>query len=252
MLRDDIKTQLPTKTNIITTITQLISISQPNDVAWIHYSGHGTQIQDKNADETDRKDECIIPCDYNVAGFITDDELFAIIKNAKCKLMIYFDSCNSGTACDLQYSMNYNPTGSISTSVNGSRSIANSNIIMLSGCRDPQTSADAYDSMAKQSVGAFTQTLLESLRSFDHNIDILSLYKKVCATLSNYKFTQIPVLSSSVSSPTYQFIRSNLDESSVANNTLKRSFDDLVVRTPMLNISSKTVLSQRMNALIGK
>jgi hypothetical protein len=80
---------------------------------------------------------------------------------------------------------------------------------MMSGCRDPQTSADAYDSGSKQNVGAFTQTLLETLRGFDHNAQILQVYSTVCARLRLYGFTQIPVLSSSVASPSFQFVRVN-------------------------------------------
>ena len=42
---------------------------------WIHYSGHGCSIYDYNGDEKDRKDECIIPTDYQKNGVITDDLL---------------------------------------------------------------------------------------------------------------------------------------------------------------------------------
>ncbi len=78
---------------------------------------------------------------------------------------------------------------------------------MLSGCRDAQTSADAYNLFSKQGIGAFTITLLETLRSNDHNIDLLSLYKNVCANLQKYGFSQIPVLSSSVKNASFQFSR---------------------------------------------
>ena len=88
VLRDDDKTRLTTKANILNRIAQLVSISTASDTLWIHYSGHGTQIRDVNGDEVDGFDECIIPCNYNVAGIITDDELFSLLKNAKCQLII--------------------------------------------------------------------------------------------------------------------------------------------------------------------
>jgi hypothetical protein len=175
----------------------------------VHYSGHGTQIRDTNGDEPDRLDECIVPSNYNVAGFITDDDLFAIIKNAKCQMILCFDSCNSGTTCDLQYSINYN-NGSLAATVNNSRFIAGTNIFMLSGCRDPQTSADAYDTVARQGCGAFTHSLLEMLRANVHNVSLLKLYVDVCAYLKRSGFTQIPVLSSTVPNPfAFSFVRVN-------------------------------------------
>jgi hypothetical protein len=176
---------------------------------WVHYSGHGTQIRDTNGDEVDGFDECIVPCDYNTAGVITDDELYNIFKNAKCRMMICFDSCHSGSGCDLQYYIDYN-NGSLTKTVNMRKlPIANPNIVMISGCRDEQTSADAYDTVSQRGVGAFTQTLLETLRSSDHNIALLPLYSKLCLGLKMCGFTQVPVLSSSSSSPTFQFARVN-------------------------------------------
>ena len=36
---------------------------------------HGKYLKDDNNDESDGKDECICPCDYNINGVITDDLL---------------------------------------------------------------------------------------------------------------------------------------------------------------------------------
>ena len=208
MLRDDDASRLPTRANILKNLTTLIGMSQPADTLWVHYSGHGMQIKSSDKDESDKLDECIVPCNYNTAGIITDNELFAIFKNAKCKMIICFDSCNSGTGCDLQYSTNYN-NGSFFKVTNNSKYIADTNIIMFSGCRDYQTSADAYDSTSRRSVGAFTQTFLETLRASDHNIALMPFYMNLCANLKSFGFTQIPVLSSTIPSPSFQFSREN-------------------------------------------
>lgn len=255
VLRDDDANRLPTRANILASMSRLVSMSSPADTLWIHYSGHGTQVRDTNGDEQDKFDECIVPCNYNTAGVITDDELIAILKTARCQLIICFDSCNSGTGCDLQYSMNYN-NGTLSKIVNSNsnRIITNPNIIMLSGCRDTQTSADAYDNVSKRGVGAFTQTLLETLRANDHNIALLPLYSKLCANLKAYGFTQIPVLSSSMSSPNFQFVRVNSGVSSSATGansataTKTKQFamlEEVVISSP----SAKTMMG-RMSSLI--
>jgi hypothetical protein len=93
--------------------------------------------------------------------------------------------------------------------INNKLAIAGTNIVMLSGSRDAQTSADAYNSFSKQGIGAFTISLLETLRTSDHNIDLITLYKNLCANIAKSGFSQIPVLSSTVPNPSYSFARSN-------------------------------------------
>lgn len=247
-LRDDDNARMPNKANIMRTLSQLVSISKPTDTLWFHYSGHGTRIRDTNGDEVDGFDECIVPCDYNTAGVITDDELFSIIRNAKCRMIICLDSCHSGSGCDLQYAVNYSNGTLIRSITSRTRSIANANIIMLSGCRDEQTSADAYDTVSKRGVGAFTHTLLETLRLNDHNIDILPLYTRLCANLKMSGFTQIPVLSSSSSSVTFRFARTNV-LSSVVNSTSTSSSKDNGIYNMRFLTTSNNILQRRMSEL---
>lgn len=219
VLRDDDKSRLPTKYNILAAMNYFITIASATDTLWIHYSGHGSQIKCLTGDESDGLNEVIVPCDFISAGFIDDNAIYSIIRKAKCRLILCFDSCHSGTVCDLQYSMNYN-NGILTKVVNNSLAIAGTNIIMLSGCRDAQTSADAYNNFAKQGAGAFTITLLETLRANDHNIALLPLYQNICLNLRRAGFSQIPVLSSSVSNPSYQFARSNANGTTVVSSSV--------------------------------
>ena len=52
-LRDDeLRSQYqPTRDNIINNLKQLVSQTSQLEEIWIHYSGHGSQIQDQNGDE---------------------------------------------------------------------------------------------------------------------------------------------------------------------------------------------------------
>lgn len=207
-LRDDVPSSLPTRANILKALRTAMASSANYSELWIHYSGHGTQLKDTNADETDGMDEAIVPSDYTTAGMIRDDELFSILNTSKCRTLVFFDSCHSGSACDLPYSINY-VNGSFSKTVSSrNTSMSNPNIIMMSGCRDPQTSADAYNNFAKSPEGAFTMCLLSALRKNDHTADIMKIYNDICASLIQQRFTQIPVLSSSTSNPSYSFARS--------------------------------------------
>ena len=59
------------------------------DRVWIHYSGHGCAINDRDGDEKDGKDECIVPADYH-NGVITDDLIKRVLRyfNKKTKVII--------------------------------------------------------------------------------------------------------------------------------------------------------------------
>jgi hypothetical protein len=205
-LRDDATTasQLPTRNNILTHLNQLIRDSAGCSEIWFHYSGHGAQIRDTNGDEQDGLDEIIVPSDYMSGGLITDDEIFNIVRNAKCKTMLIFDCCHSGSVCDMQWQFEY-VNGSFLKRLNSSKKIDNPNVISISGCRDPQTSADVYDNESKQGVGAYTNTMIRCLKNNNYNGTILKIYADICVMISQAGFTQRPVLSCSSVVPVYKF-----------------------------------------------
>jgi hypothetical protein len=108
MLRDDITDSpetMPTKQNMMKALTDIVAESSKCEEIWIHYSGHGSQVRDRDGNEADGMDEVVVPVDYTTAGFIVDDDIFNIIKNI-CRAMILFE-CHSGTVCDLQWSFQY-------------------------------------------------------------------------------------------------------------------------------------------------
>jgi hypothetical protein len=224
ILRDDINipTTMPTRANIINNLLALAKQSGPLDEIWVHYSGHGSQILDKNNDEVSGMDGILVPIDYQTQGFIVDDELLSIIKTFSCKTMLVFDCCHSGTVCDLPWSFQYvSPTNTIKTK-NNNVSITNPNIFMFSGCKDNQTSSDVFVKSDETAQGAFTNAFITGLRYFRHNVSINQLYQFVCTYLSSNKFTQIPILSSSSQTPSYIFTRAivpYLSVSVVSNST---------------------------------
>jgi hypothetical protein len=58
------------------------------DLLYIHYSGHGTFIQDKSRDEADCRDECLVPLDFRTKGYIVDDDLHASMLMSEYRVMI--------------------------------------------------------------------------------------------------------------------------------------------------------------------
>jgi len=210
MLRDDINGAgtMPTRANILNSLKSLIVKSASCTEIWFHYSGHGSQVKDVNRDESDGLDEVIVPCDFNQNGFIIDDELVNIIKDSKCTTILLTDSCHSGSVFDLKWSFE-NKNGSFLKTQNNSQYIQNPNIFMFSGCKDIQTSADAYSNFAMQAVGAFTTSFIESLRANHHNVSIFKLYSDVCTLLGQSGFVQFPILSSSSDVANYSFVRAS-------------------------------------------
>jgi len=184
-----------TKNNILNALKQLLTNAKDGDTLFFHYSGHGTNTLDRNGDELDRRDEMICPCDYNL---ISDDELNQIIRlhlKPNVTLFALFDSCFSGTVLDLRY--NYLPN-----ILNPRVPETKSNVIMISGCMDNQTSADTFINRAWS--GAMTNAFLTCVNSSSLNVLITNMrnYLK-----NNY--TQIPQLSSgkllNINTPTLYF-----------------------------------------------
>lgn len=105
-LFDDGYHRSPTKNNIIHALQNLAFDSQPGDVAFVHYSGHGGFVEDDDGDEEDGYDETMIPVDFQSAGQIRDDDLFRYLvgpMKAGVTLTALMDCCHSGTILDLPY-----------------------------------------------------------------------------------------------------------------------------------------------------
>jgi hypothetical protein len=94
---------LPTRENIIHAMKWLVEDAQAGDSLFFHYSGHGTQVEDKDGDEVDGFDEAIVCLDEKL---ITDDEmheLMVVPLPESCRLTSIYDCCHSGTILDLPY-----------------------------------------------------------------------------------------------------------------------------------------------------
>jgi hypothetical protein len=204
VLTDNQATRMPTAQNIVYCIQALVAVSGSADELFFHYSGHGSQIVDRSGDEASNRDSVILPVDFNRKGVISDDLLYQLFRRCQCPLMMIFDSCHSGTVCDLPYSFQWNSSNPYSVSRNNSIAVTNPNIFMISGCRDDQTSADAYFPATREYGGACTVAFLAALQQNNYSGSITKIYNDMCAFLQN-KYTQLPILSSTVNNPTYTF-----------------------------------------------
>jgi hypothetical protein len=213
VLRDDSTNSafLPTARNIVGYLVALINISSSCSEIWIHYSGHGSRIRDTHRDEVSGYDSVIVPMDFQTVGVITDDLLYAVVKNSKCLTYMLFDSCNSGTVCDLIWSFEWVRGNQFTRTQNNKLAITNQKIYMISGCKDTQTSADVYNGVTY--YGACTDAFLAALKKNKYSAPILQVYKDTCTILAQESFSQKPILSSSSSNPTGAFSKAVLSKS---------------------------------------
>lgn len=143
-----VETSIPSYKNIVSSLFNMVywGRKNPEGKIFLHYSGHGTQVGDKNwvfdrkyrrwrREEDDGKDECIVAGDM---GLIKDDQLKWLFSYLPSTVSLFslMDSCHSGSAFDLKYYLK-----SSNNSVTKTRqSDLNACVLMLSGCKDEQYS----------------------------------------------------------------------------------------------------------------
>jgi hypothetical protein len=179
--------------------------SGESDEIWFHYSGHGSQIPDQYTYKQSKLDDIIVPMDYDRSGFICDLQIYSLISKIKCRAILIFDCCHSGTMCDLPWTYEYSLPNNCKRLHTSPFVINNPHIYMFSGCKDVETSADTYDYVHREPVGAFTCAFIAILEEAGYSIPILELYKRVCMRLAGQGFTQHPLFSCSHPEPIHFF-----------------------------------------------
>lgn len=206
VLTDDPKSQVkPTKENMENNIKKFVAGCKSGDTLFFYYSGHGSQLNDNNGDESDGKDSVLVPLDYQKSGVIRDDWLFTNMVNclpAGVLLWTFTDCCHSGTMLDLQFNLqcaSVYKNGSINKTIkyNGSEwsnqfgltnetsKLSQADVFNFSGCLDPQTSADAF--IRNQSQGAFTSCFFE----FVNNNSIKDANNKILFNTNKIKISDM-------------------------------------------------------------
>lgn len=190
LLTDD-TTKKPTKNNILKAFADMLTAAQPGDLLFFLYSGHGYRTRDTNGDEADGMDEMIVTLDLQG---ILDDELKQMLQlrlKQGVTLVALFDSCFSGSVLDLRYqyldSLNYDKYTEYPQEAETKGAV-----LMISGCTDQQTSADAV--INQRAGGAMTCSLLASLEQKD-KCTWRQLVQSMRDYLRSNGFDQIPQLS---------------------------------------------------------
>jgi hypothetical protein len=88
-----------TRDGIIGALSSMVDSASSGDVLVLQYSGHGTQVEDLDGDESDRFDEAFVPIDYERGALLLDDDLAEIYRRLPqgVLLTLFMDCCHSGT-----------------------------------------------------------------------------------------------------------------------------------------------------------
>lgn len=201
-----------TKSAILERLNWLILEAVPGDTLVFHYSGHGSQVRCREGDELDDGlDEILCPYDLDWDDPLTDDTIGQVFSKSPvgAALIMLCDACHSGTMTKELTSCNPSnvrakfilppfdirartlgrwelPKNTIREVIKGSQ-----RHILLSGCKDNQTSADATIDGKPQ--GALTWAVTSVIRS-NPNITWTELHAAVLKKLFG-AFTQEPQLS---------------------------------------------------------
>ena len=237
-----------TTRNIRERLSWLVEDVPPGSVILFHYSGHGSQIRDRDGDELeDHLDEILCPHDLDWSDPITDDELGRYIARVpqSVNLTVVLDCCHSGTGTreffveptvrpapvmrylapppDLSFrfasEVRLDPCAGSERTVNltgrrvffGNRELKaqakriSQNAFVISGCRDDQTSADAW--IDNDYHGALTYSLYHNLQRASFKRGYQDLVTDCRTWLKERTYTQEPQLSAPDITPLCDFLQ---------------------------------------------
>lgn len=212
-----------TKKNILYRLKWLVDGAKPGDFLVFHFSGHGSQIRDRDEQDEleDHLDELICPHDMDWDGtFITDDQLNEVFQAVPegALLEVFLDCCHSGTGLK---EMGLEPPPELMAEhptlnrylppptdvylrfsceeeyldskgfVQGFADRGAKHHILWAACMARQTAADAY--INGRYHGAFSYFLNVHLRR-EPRISRKELLRKVRASLRHGGFSQVPQL----------------------------------------------------------
>jgi hypothetical protein len=189
----------------------------------LHYSGHGSNVPDDDGDEADHRDEIVCPTDLDWKDPLRDDWLRKTFDKlpAGVNFTVIMDCCHSGTNTraiqppDAPVIPRYLPNpwdimaeesgrrlrgkvvGQLRASSRPARKksdVVKANIpeVLVAGCRDTQTSADAY--IAGSYNGALTYYLVDTIKEANGKLTYSELHARTVKKLKKAGYDQVPQL----------------------------------------------------------
>ncbi|MCU7551966.1 caspase family protein [Chitinophagaceae bacterium LB-8] len=218
-----------TPPGITRALMALIQKAKAGDIAVIHFSTHGEQVEDDNGDETDGLDETIVTYhaikpelsrDFTKeqAAYFRDDQFGVLIDKLRDKvgsngdIVVFMDLCHSGSGTRGLAKVRGNEPPFVSVGFDAHRFAAKDasgvfmeNIstgtkqegwgtyVVFSAARASEASFEVTDD-ANQGMGALTYAICKAFENLDAGITYRSLFSKVQAIVQAKRPGQYPVL----------------------------------------------------------
>lgn len=190
-----------TKEWFVRACEEALDQAQPGDKIIIHYSGHGTYVADTNGDEIDGYDEAL----YLYDGPLIDDRINTLLKRIKSGVDVglimdccfsesntRFGDCESKRVCPRFVRP---PDYEIIPHIRIKRAFDESlPWVVLSGCKENETSADAYIQDLGLWYGIFS---LMAGRVFDSGFTWQKWLDRIRIYLPSKSFDQTPTIEGS-------------------------------------------------------
>ncbi|MBW4478723.1 MAG: caspase family protein [Tolypothrix brevis GSE-NOS-MK-07-07A] len=220
--------QLPTYENIVAKFHSITEIAQKDDQVYIHYSGHGGRAKTiyPELKGIGQPDEALVPMDIVKTNerYLRDVEIATLLKkmvNKGLVVTVVFDSCHSGgttrgdtaiRGLEGESDTTSRPTDSLVASreelienwleiTGGTARKANAgdwlpesrDYVLLAACRPSEY---AYESVfnGRESNGALTYWMLDTLNNPSPDLTYKSLYDRIYAKVQSQFQTQTPML----------------------------------------------------------
>ncbi|CAM1366966.1 putative Peptidase C14 [Tenacibaculum sediminilitoris] len=201
------------KTGILKAFEKILSLIKPDDILFLHFSGHGQQVQDTNNDEADYLDEAFVPfgtllnesSSYKGENHLIDDEVGFWIHEFRLKLgknghlFFLIDTCFSGSINrgENLISRGGYPHVKISKPSN-SKTLHTTNTLNSNLSNYVTISASKGNELAYEynEFGALTYAFTETLKSLNGSINISYgfLIERIRETIRKISPKQTPLL----------------------------------------------------------
>jgi hypothetical protein len=210
-----------TKGNIMYRLDEMATAAKAGDTLIFHFSGHGSQIRDRDGDELkDHMDEVLCPYDCGWdSNFIVDDELRVILNKVPSgvHIEVLLDCCFAGTGTkamskglpqlpdgpkqrfaapplDIVFRSDGDEDDLPLIRIKGKPTETNANHILWASCKESQYAADGFLSGAYH--GAFTFWFCRHIRRAGGGISRATLLTRIRNSLKRYGYDQTPQLES--------------------------------------------------------
>ena len=205
---DTLYNDAATRVGIEKEMLALLDKSNPNDIAFIYYAGHGSRVPNSLSEEVDKIDESMVPSDTWKPGVedLRDKQLAGIYNkfiDKGVKLTVIMDCCHSGSLSRgpndpgrfrFIADANYDAKDATKPIVPETR--PEGTFLIISAAQDNEYAQEQRDEN-NTPHGAFTIAFIQALQQQSVNASVLNLFTSIRAILKSNGKKQEPVLGGS-------------------------------------------------------